>query len=97
MIIPFEYKRWKLLRRYWVRWCTGTEWRERFPGVPKEEIREFLGLDSLGYLSLGGMLDCMGEKKDCFCTACYNGVYPTDVQAQFNKEEFETRVVRTVS
>lgn len=30
------------LREYWMRRCTGQQWRRRFPEVPKEEIREFL-------------------------------------------------------
>jgi len=43
-----------------------------------EELRAFLGLDSLHYLSLEGMLDATGvecpEKK--FCKACFDGCYP---------------------
>jgi amidophosphoribosyltransferase len=43
-----------------------------------EEIREFLGADSLGYLSLQGMLEAVGDPGDTrFCTACYTGKYPT--------------------
>lgn len=43
-----------------------------------EEIRSFLGVDSLKYLSLEGMLSCvLGEAKD-WCTACYNGDYRLD-------------------
>jgi len=43
-IIPFERERRKRLGVYWQRSCTGTEWRNRFPNVPKEVIREFLQL-----------------------------------------------------
>ncbi|MBA3345384.1 MAG: amidophosphoribosyltransferase [Gemmatimonadales bacterium] len=43
-----------------------------------EEIREFLGVDSLGYLSLDGMLRAAG-KMDGFCHACFSGQYPTSV------------------
>jgi amidophosphoribosyltransferase len=43
-----------------------------------EEIREFLGADSLGYLSKQGMLEAVGDAGDTrFCTACYTGQYPT--------------------
>jgi amidophosphoribosyltransferase len=43
-----------------------------------EEIRQFLGADSLGYLSMQGMLDAVGDPGDTrFCTACYTGQYPT--------------------
>ena len=43
-----------------------------------EEIRQFVGADSIGYLSLKGMLDACGDPDDTrFCTACYTGNYPT--------------------
>jgi amidophosphoribosyltransferase len=41
-----------------------------------EEIREFLGVDSLGYLSLNGMLQAAGSETG-FCHACFSGKYPT--------------------
>ncbi|HEX9632983.1 MAG TPA: amidophosphoribosyltransferase [Gemmatimonadales bacterium] len=43
-----------------------------------EEIREHLGVDSLGYLSLEGMLAAAGP-DDRYCHACFSGDYPTDV------------------
>src|ERR1700690_361023 len=43
-----------------------------------EEIREFIGADSLAYLSLPGMKKACGDgEKTTYCTACYTGVYPT--------------------
>jgi len=44
-----------------------------------DEIRRYLGITSLGYLSLEGMLSCVkdGEK---FCTACFTGSYPTPIE-----------------
>jgi amidophosphoribosyltransferase len=44
-----------------------------------EEIRAFLGVDSLGYLSLEGMLKAAG-KEDTFCHACFSGRYPVPVE-----------------
>jgi amidophosphoribosyltransferase len=45
---------------------------------PIEQIREYLGADSLGYLSLSGMLEAVGDAAgERFCTACYTGHYPT--------------------
>ena len=41
-----------------------------------DEIREFLGVDSLGYLSLEGMLSAAGPKSK-YCHACFSGEYPT--------------------
>jgi amidophosphoribosyltransferase len=45
----------------------------------QEEIREFLGVDSLGYLSLEGMLKAAGQ-SDRFCHACFSGRYPLPVE-----------------
>lgn len=41
-----------------------------------EEIREYLGLDSLGYLSMEGMIKSMPFPKDTFCLSCFDGKYP---------------------
>jgi amidophosphoribosyltransferase len=41
-----------------------------------EEIRAFIGADSLGYLSLDGMLSAVGEARPSYCTSCYTGDYP---------------------
>jgi amidophosphoribosyltransferase len=44
-----------------------------------EEIRQYIGADSLCYLSLEGMKKACGDgKKTTYCTACYTGVYPTN-------------------
>ncbi|MBA2459625.1 MAG: amidophosphoribosyltransferase [Gemmatimonadales bacterium] len=43
-----------------------------------EEIGQFLGVDSLGYLSLDGMLRAAGSATG-FCHACFSGQYPTPV------------------
>jgi amidophosphoribosyltransferase len=43
------------------------------------EIREFIGADSLAYLSLEGMKKaCADGEKTTYCSACYTGVYPTN-------------------
>ena len=44
-----------------------------------EEIRRFVGADSLGYLSLEGMVAATGAPKDNFCRACFDGEYPIEV------------------
>jgi amidophosphoribosyltransferase len=55
-----------------------------------DEIREFVGADSLGYLSLDGLLASCGDARDTtFCTACYTNRYPTTVG-----EEAETKTER---
>ena len=40
---------------------------------------EYLGADSLHYLTLEKMLDIFGDQKDNFCAACFDGRYPVDV------------------
>jgi len=40
-----------------------------------EEIRKFIGADSLGYLSLEGLLKTLGKPSQ-YCTACWSGTYP---------------------
>ncbi len=43
-----------------------------------DEIAKFIGVDSLKYLSHEGMLDAVGDNAgENFCTACFNGEYPT--------------------
>lgn len=44
-----------------------------------EEIREFIGADSLGYLSLDRLRQAVGDTGGRFCTSCYTGVYPTEL------------------
>ncbi|MGH2528930.1 MAG: amidophosphoribosyltransferase [Actinomycetota bacterium] len=44
-----------------------------------EEIRQFVGADSLGYLSLEGMVDATGSPKEDFCRACFDGEYPIPI------------------
>jgi len=42
-----------------------------------EEIRDYLGVDSLAYLEIDGLLRATGCDPAHFCTACFNGQYPT--------------------
>jgi len=44
-----------------------------------EEIRKFLGADSLGYISMAGLRQAVNDREGKFCTSCYTGVYPTDL------------------
>ncbi len=44
-----------------------------------EEIRQFIEADSLGYLSLDGMLSTIGPARTTYCTSCYTGHYPVAV------------------
>lgn len=42
----------------------------------EKAIADFIGLDSIHYLSIDGMVKATGLNKDCFCLACYTGKYP---------------------
>ncbi len=48
-------------------------------GRSVEDIREYLGVDSLHFLSLEGMLGCAMHQPERYCTACWSGDYRIDV------------------
>jgi amidophosphoribosyltransferase len=54
-----------------------------------DEIRAFVGADSLGYLSLDGLLQEVGGTRGGFCTACLSGDYPTEVPVGLGKDLLE--------
>jgi hypothetical protein len=43
-----------------------------------EEIRQYLGADTLGYVSLENLRRAVDDTRGSFCTSCYTGVYPVD-------------------
>ena len=45
-------------------------------GMSVEEIRESVGADTLGYLSVDGMVEASGQPADSLCMACFTGTYP---------------------
>ena len=55
----------------------------------EEEIRQFIGADSLGYLSVGGLLKVVGGVEGGFCHACFSGDYPIPVQLEMDKLALE--------
>lgn len=50
-----------------------------------EEIRDLIGADSLGYLSVEGVLNTPVGSKCGFCTACFRGDYPMEVPEEGTK------------
>ena len=58
-------------------------------GRTVEQIREFLGVDSLHFLSLEGMLDCVSKPRDHYCTACWSGKYRMTPDKPVNKLDLE--------
>ncbi|MGC8873818.1 MAG: amidophosphoribosyltransferase [Chloroflexia bacterium] len=53
------------------------------------EIARHLGVDSLGYLSLEGLLEAVGDGRRSYCLACFCGEYPVPVAAGTEKGAFE--------
>jgi len=56
-----------------------------------DQIREVIGADSLGYLSKAGLLAAIGGRTEARCTACFDGIYPTDVPLELDKLALERR------
>ena len=54
-----------------------------------KEIGEYLGVESLHFLSEDGMLACVSQPETHYCTACYSGNYPIDVRQPLNKLDLE--------
>jgi amidophosphoribosyltransferase len=53
-----------------------------------EEIRAFIGADSLGYLSIAGVLTALELPYDRFCFACFDGNYPEPVPYDARSRKF---------
>ena len=56
-----------------------------------EEITKFLNVDSLGYLSLQGMLGATTQDPRDFCSACFSGKYPTKIYDADDKYKLESK------
>lgn len=57
------------------------------------EICDFIGADSLGFLSIEGLIKAVALPKDTFCLACFTGDYPIPVQLEMDKLALETMPV----
>ncbi|HYY07053.1 MAG TPA: amidophosphoribosyltransferase, partial [Actinomycetota bacterium] len=57
-----------------------------------EEIRAYVAADSLGYLSLEGLVRATGEPAEGFCRACFDGEYPIPVPEHAGKFLLEDRL-----
>ncbi|MBN2073214.1 MAG: amidophosphoribosyltransferase [Actinobacteria bacterium] len=53
-----------------------------------EDIRSFLGVDSLKYLSIDGLARAAGDSSDKFCFACFNGDYPVIIPEGQDYDKF---------
>jgi len=59
-----------------------------------EQIKEFLEVDSVGYMSLEGLLFCANLPAENYCTACWNGKYRIPVDPAVNKFALEHHQMR---
>jgi amidophosphoribosyltransferase len=67
--------------------------REELIGSSKsvEQIREYLDVDTLGYLSLPGLLSLPSLDGRDFCVACFSGKYPTKIEENSGKHRLEKK------
>ncbi len=57
-----------------------------------EEIREIIGADSLGYISIEGLVEAIGFSANDLCLACVNGKYPTQIPGEIHR--FQSTLTR---
>jgi amidophosphoribosyltransferase len=62
-----------------------------------EEMAEYLGVDSIGYLDIDGMIRATNLPKNEFCLACFNGEYPVPIDRELDKFIIERRSARSRS
>jgi len=67
----------------------GTRWELIAGRMSVEEIRQHIDADSLGYLSVEGLLKAVDMPKEQFCLACFTGKYPLPVPLQMDKLALE--------
>lgn len=58
-----------------------------------EEVRKFIEVDSLRYLSLEGLLSSVPDSNEGFCTACFDGCYPIVPEDEVSKYYLETAII----
>jgi len=68
----------------------ATRWELIAAQKTVAEVRDFIGADSLGHLSIDGLIKAVGLPKDIFCMACFTGDYPIPVQLEMDKLALET-------
>jgi amidophosphoribosyltransferase len=68
----------------------ATRWELIAARKTVDEVKDFIGADSLGYLSVDGLIKAVGLPKETFCLACFTGDYPIPVQLEMDKLALET-------
>lgn len=57
-----------------------------------EEIRQFIGADSLGFLDVPHLMKAVGVQDNAYCRGCFTGQYPIPVQLEMDKMQLEAKV-----
>lgn len=68
----------------------ATRWELIAAQKSVAEIRDAIGADSLGYISMAGLIESVAQPQEVFCAACFTGDYPTPVQLEMDKLQLET-------
>ncbi len=63
----------------------ATRWELIAAQKSVEEIKNYIGADSLGYLSIDGLVKAVSLPRNSLCLACFNGEYPIPVQMDMGK------------
>lgn len=68
---------------------TGTRDQLISANHPLEEVREYIGCDSLAFISLGGLHEAIHANHDAFCDACFSGEYPVAIPEPLLRKSVE--------
>jgi amidophosphoribosyltransferase len=75
----------------------ATRWELIAAQKTVPQIKDAIGADSLGYLSVEGLIQAVGLPQDNFCLACFTGDYPVPVQLEMDKLALEALPSRSLS
>jgi amidophosphoribosyltransferase len=67
----------------------ATKWELIAAHKTVPEIKDAIGADSLGYISIEGLIEAVDLPKEIFCLACFTGEYPIPVQLEMDKLALE--------
>lgn len=68
----------------------ATRWELIAAHKTVPEVRDAIGADTLGHISMDGLIEAVGLPEEIFCTACFTGQYPMPVQLEMDKLQLET-------
>ena len=52
-----------------------------------DEIRDIIGVDSIGYISIEGLVESIGTPREDLCLGCITEEYPTIIPPELEKED----------